>query len=257
MAGDTMTIKMEEGEGSKRSDSRKKQKGHETTLPADGASAEDRKDWAMEVYQGNRAKEEGEDDEEGMLELDLDEEEAELSTKHMAIAVFYSRKTYNPQYLFSDMMAAWGVPKMTAVEKIGDYTFKLEFVKEEEKIKVLEGGPWRHKGDALIVVHYDGLAHPFEVCIEVVGLWVRFYDLPPAMMKEVYAKQLGGQLGNFVKMDARYPGYLHVRVGYSLTKPLVPCLRAKVKGPYLMAITLRYENVPHFCFTYGRLGMQH
>jgi hypothetical protein len=82
MTGDTITIKMEEGEGSKRSGSRKKQKGHETTLPADGASPEDRKDWTMEVYQGNRAKAEGEDDEEGMLELDLDEEEAELYKTH-------------------------------------------------------------------------------------------------------------------------------------------------------------------------------
>jgi hypothetical protein len=93
-----------------------------------------------------------------MLELDLDEEEAELSSKHMAIAVFYSRKSYNPRYLFSDMMAAWGVPKMATVENMRDYMFKLEFAKGGEKIKALEGGPWRHKGDALIVVHYDGLA---------------------------------------------------------------------------------------------------
>jgi hypothetical protein len=112
----------------------------------------------MEIYQGSRANAKGEDDEEDMLELDLDEEEAELSSKHMAIAVFYSRKSYNPRYLFSDMMAAWGVPKMVAVENMGDYMFKLEFAKGGEKIKALEGGPWRHKGDALIVVHYDGLA---------------------------------------------------------------------------------------------------
>jgi hypothetical protein len=41
-----------------------------------------------------------------ILELDLDMEEAELSTKHLAIAMFYSRKSYNPQILFADMLKA-------------------------------------------------------------------------------------------------------------------------------------------------------
>jgi hypothetical protein len=52
---------------------------------------------------------------------------------------------------------------------------------------VLDEGSWRHKGDAMIVVHYDGLAWPSEVSIETIQLWVRFYDLPLAMMKETYA----------------------------------------------------------------------
>jgi hypothetical protein len=34
------------------------------------------------------------------------------------------------------------------MEKLGDYIFKIEFGSEEEKAHVLEGGPWRHKGDA-------------------------------------------------------------------------------------------------------------
>jgi hypothetical protein len=178
MVGDSKMIRMEEGEGSKRADNKNKQNMQETTMSTDGASVEDRKDWAMKIYQGKRANAKEEEDEVGMLELDLDEEEPELSSNYLAIVVFYSRKRYNPHYLFLDMMAAWGVPKMAVVEKMEDYTFKLEFAKEEEKIKVLQGGPLRHKGDALIVVHYDGM----------------------------------------------------------------------------MSITLMYENVPHLCFTCGRMG---
>jgi hypothetical protein len=41
------------------------------------------------------------------------------------------------------------------VEKLGDYSFKLEFNNEEEKKKVLGGRPWRHEGNALIVAHYN------------------------------------------------------------------------------------------------------
>jgi hypothetical protein len=87
------------------------------------------------------------------------------------------------------------------VEKIGDYIFKLEFNKEEEKERVLDGGPWQHKGDALIVVHYDRLVRPSDIKIQSLGLWVRFYDLSPSMM------------------DCRYIAYMRIQVEYCNT----PC----------------------------------
>jgi hypothetical protein len=55
--------------------------------------------------------------EEELLELDLDVVEAKISLKYLAIGVFYSRKSYNPKYLFLDMMNAWGILKLAVVEK--------------------------------------------------------------------------------------------------------------------------------------------
>jgi hypothetical protein len=89
------------------------------------------------------------------------------------------------------MLLAWAIRKLGIVEKLGDYCFKLEFEKGEEKIRTIEGGPWRHKEDALIVVHFHGLVRPMEVRIESIQLWARLYDLPAAMMTEQCAKQLG------------------------------------------------------------------
>lgn len=59
------------------------------------------KDWAMEIYRGKDtcAIAEGTEDE-GILELDLDEDEVELASRFLAIAVFYYQKSYSPQYLF-------------------------------------------------------------------------------------------------------------------------------------------------------------
>jgi hypothetical protein len=71
------------------------------------------------------------DDEDGISELDLDDE-AELESKCLTIAIFYSQKSYNPQFLFSDMLKAWGISNLAVVEKIGDYCFKLEFMKREK-----------------------------------------------------------------------------------------------------------------------------
>jgi hypothetical protein len=74
------------------------------------------------------------------------------------------------------------------------------------------------------------------------------------MMKEVYAKQLGSQLGKFIKMDASFPGYMRVCVDYPLHKALVPELKVKVKGRGIMQIVVMYENVPFFDFMSSRMG---
>jgi hypothetical protein len=152
------------------------------------------------------------------------------------------------------MVNAWGIQRLAAIKKLGDYIFKDEFISAEEKSRVLEGGPWRHKGDALIVTHYDGLVRPLEVRIKSIALWVRFYDLPAAMMKPAIAQQLGGQIGEFMKSDSRFPGYMRVRVQFLLGKPLVPQLAVKIRGRCQMMTKLKYENVPHFCFSCGRIG---
>jgi hypothetical protein len=106
----------------------------------------------------------------------------------------------------------------------------------------------------LLIAHYDGLLRPSEIPIQSIGLWVRLYDLPAAMMKPTIAQKLGEQLGEFLKTDTRFPGYLCIRVRYPLGKPLMSSLAVTAKGRGQMLITLRYKNMPHFCFSCGRIG---
>jgi hypothetical protein len=70
------------------------------------------------------------------------------------------------------------------------------------------------------------------------------------MMKETFARQLGGQLGRFIK----YLGYMCVWINFPLAKAPVPDLKVMIKGKGLMKIDVKYKNVPHFCFSCGRLG---
>jgi hypothetical protein len=55
------------------------------------------------------------------------------------MAIYYSCKSYNPKVLIAEMLNAWGIQKLVLSEKVGDYLFKLEFSREEEKMKVLDG----------------------------------------------------------------------------------------------------------------------
>jgi hypothetical protein len=79
---------------------------------------EESKDWTVAVYKGSDAVREEAELEEDMLELELDEDDTVKTSKVLGIAVFYYRKSYNPQYLSSDMINVWGIQKLAAVEKI-------------------------------------------------------------------------------------------------------------------------------------------
>jgi hypothetical protein len=100
----------------------------------------------------------------------------------------------------------------------------------------------------------DEFVRPSEVAMESINLWVWFYDLPKVMMKEQVARKLGESLGNVLRVDTTFPTYLRVRIVFSLAKLLVPEIKMKIKGRGDMPVIVRYENVPHFCFGYGRLG---
>jgi hypothetical protein len=58
---------------------------------------------------------------EGMLEFNLDEEESALVSEVMAIVVYYSHKSYNPQFLFTDMVKAWNVNQLQVLKVWGLY----------------------------------------------------------------------------------------------------------------------------------------
>jgi hypothetical protein len=150
---------------------------------------EEHRNWAMEIYQDKGKRDPLEEVGENILELDLGDVDEELVKKHLAIAVYY--------------------------------TCKLEFRREEEKVQVIEGGPWRHKGDALIVMHYDGFSRLSKIQVENIALLIQLYNLPLVMMKESVARMLGEQLGSFIKMDCSFLAYMRVRVGFPLSKALV------------------------------------
>ncbi|TVU38678.1 hypothetical protein EJB05_12062, partial [Eragrostis curvula] len=166
-----------------------------------------------------------------VFEVDLGEME-ETKNKWWAIARYYSSKAYNVRGLFM-----------------------LEFNSEKLFKYVTNGGPWKRKGDALIVVPYDGWSKPSEVCIESISLWVRIHDMPPAMIRnEALVKWLGEKLGRIIQVGGAVKNYLRLKIDMPLAEPLKPKLKIKPKGRPVMEFDVKYEGVPHFCFECGRIG---
>jgi hypothetical protein len=149
---------------------------------------------------------------------------------------------------------AWGMHYMKLVKILGDNRFMLEFDSAETRKRVIEGGPWRHCGDALLVVEYDGLLPPSTIVMKYIGIWARFYDLPDVLRKEEHASRLGAQLGQVIIVNMSYPNYVRVRVRFPLANALVASMKVCIKGRGDIVVPIWYENVPFFCFFYGRIG---
>ncbi|CAN6278449.1 unnamed protein product [Urochloa humidicola] len=155
------------------------------------------------------------------------------------------------------MGVAWGLERPLPVTKLEDNRFILEFESEQQYTYVINGGPWRHKGDALIVVPYDGFTRPSEVVIDAVNVWVRFYDVPITLMTAAFSAVLAKKVSSRV-VDGGGPvknqNFLRARVALVLEEPLKPVVEVKIKDKGLMCFEVGYENVPYFCFICGRMG---
>jgi hypothetical protein len=167
---------------------------------------------------------------------------------------YYSR-ILNPRDLFEEMGAVWHLKTPITVRKLGDNRFILEFDSEQHYKYALSGGPWRHKGDALIVVPYDGFSRPSEIEINSINMWVRFYDVPITLMSPTFTMALAKKVSTEVlEVGEPVHDFLRARVAFRLEEPLKPTVELKIKGKGEMSFEVRYENAPFFCFTCGRMG---
>jgi len=175
------------------------------------------------------------------------------SPRWFAMALYFSSQ--RSWGMFDEMGAAWRLAKPIPVRKLENNRFILEFSVEEEYNFVINGGPWRHKGDALIVVPYDGVSRPSEVIIDSIDLWVRFYDVPVTLLSRAFTNILAKKVSNRV-LEIGEPGsdFLRARVSLLLEEPLKPFVEASVKVLGVMRFEVKYENVPWFCFICGRMG---
>jgi hypothetical protein len=130
----------------------------------------------------------------------------------------------------------------------------LEFDTDETRKRIIDGGPWRHRGDALLVIPYNRLSPQSLIVMNSIGLWTQFYDLLDVLRKDEHARKLGSRLGQMLRTDMSYPNYVKVRIMYPLANTLVASTKVHIQGRSDMVVVIRYENVPFFWFICGRIG---
>jgi hypothetical protein len=131
----------------------------------------------------------------------------------------------------------------------GDYNF------------VVEGGPWIHLGDVLLVQPLKGSERPSETDLNAVPIWVKMYDVPWDKQTMANGRKWGSRLGKVLAVDvdkdgAQFRDFLRVRIQIPINKRLQTKLTTGVMGKPETHSTyiLRYERVPYFCFWCGFIG---
>jgi len=101
-----------------------------------------------------------------------DEEAIKMQPHWMAIARYYSGKPYSTWGMFSELSSIWGKKEPIPVRELGNNRFLVELDSERLWKRVVGEGLWRHKGDAVIFVPYDGICRLSEVAINSIAMWV-------------------------------------------------------------------------------------
>lgn len=216
------------------------------------------------THQGPAAFIEGEvvEEDEDAIEVVIEEEEVQKAGQWTILARFYSLKSPNLAALFEDMRRAWRLRSDMTYKSLRDNLFIISFGAEGDYRFVIQGGPWIHRGDALLVAEFDGITCPSKVTLDVIPVWVRIYDLPLVLMTKARGEIYGSKLGRVREVDVGDDGrnkhdFFRIRVDLSVKRPLKDKLTIKISAQGRVetrSFALRYERVPHFCFICGFMG---
>lgn len=216
------------------------------------------------AFQGPTAFMQGETtvEDDDAVEIELEEDEVKKAGQWTVLARFYSLKFPNQVALFEDMRRAWRLRAEMSYKSLKDNLFIVSFSAEGDHKFVLQGGPWLHRGDALLVADFNGLVSPSMVPLETMPIWVRIYDLPLVMMNKERGVIYGSKLGKVREVDVQEDGcnkhdFFRIRVDLPVNRPLkrMLAIKIKVKGAEeIRRFNLRYERIPHFCFFCGFIG---
>ncbi|KAK1604438.1 hypothetical protein QYE76_028111 [Lolium multiflorum] len=131
----------------------------------------------------------------------------------------------------------------------GDYNF------------VINGGPWVHLGNALLVKAMVGAARPSETDLTTIPLWVKIFDVPWDKQTDANGRKWGRKLGKVLEVEAdplgtKFRDFLRVRIEIPIDRRLQTKITTGVKErpETHQSYLLRYERVPYFCFWCGFIG---
>ncbi|TXG63514.1 hypothetical protein EZV62_010508 [Acer yangbiense] len=146
------------------------------------------------------------------------------------------------------------------IEVVQDNTVLFYFHNQEDRCRVLAGGPWSFDNSLLVMEKLNGLGEIGKVRFQRVEFWVQIHNAPLLCMTKELGEYLGKIIGDLVDIDVGSTGecfgkYLRVRVAIDISQPLKRFLRMDLAGDDSESLLLlRYEKLPNYCFCYGLVG---
>lgn len=163
---------------------------------------------------------------------------------------------FNAYALKATMKGAWKLKNGFVFSELRHSLFIFKFITEEDKAKVIKGGPWSFD-KALLALKDPGLEQPSQIMFDRVPFWIRIYDIPLGAMTTETAEAIGKVFGGIEEVDEDdliiCPQFLRIRVQINILKPLRRGMILVVEGKRIW-VELKYERLPNFCYTCGCTG---
>jgi hypothetical protein len=177
------------------------------------------------------------------------------------MARYVGQSTPSAETLKTHFTKVWRLRKGATFAPIKPKWFIVTLNSDGDYNFVVEGGPWIHMGDVLLVQPLKGSERPPETDLNAVPIWVKMYDVPWDKQTVANGRKWGSRLGNVIVVDvdkdgAQFRDFLRVRIQIPINKRLQTKLTTGVMGKPETHSTyiLRYERVPYFCFWCGFIG---
>jgi hypothetical protein len=172
-----------------------------------------------------------------------------------AVGKLLEERTVGKEILKTPMIRAWQPTGWVSFKTLGPNLFLIEFQHEWDKVRIMEGCPWKFDRDLFSMAEFDGRTPPSELEFEKVPFWVRMYDMPLACMSREMGQRIGASMGVVEEVDVDEAGvgwgeFLRVRIVLDVTKPLLRGRFLKLRDKTIW-ITFHYERIPRFCFMCG------
>lgn len=191
----------------------------------------------------------------------LDREEVNLGVTECQSSLFgkfKGEKIVNYTGVKSFATAAWGYPKDLKVVELGPNFFQFLIHGEQERERILEGGPWMMDSQLLVLNRwYEGIEED-EKAFNEAPLWVQVWNLPAHWMSKEVGRKIGAVFNRVHEVIIPQTGskegrHIKLRVVADISQPLLRGTIVKMEGSTKW-VSFKYERCPDFCYNYGIVG---
>jgi hypothetical protein len=189
--------------------------------------------------------------------LVIDDRDEGAQKKWLLAGMVLHRHVFHINTIISALRPAWGNPKGLLFRSVGENKFVAEFATERDRSRVWEGSTWHVSRNAVILSEFEDCMKPSELRFDRLQLWARVMNLPFNLRDKKWWLPIARQIDETVK-EVQFDhvgGFLRARVTVLVAQPLrryilIESSRRQSTDLY----EIQYEQIPHFCFSCGRLG---
>lgn len=170
-----------------------------------------------------------------------------------------TEKPFRGPGLFTFLHKAWKLKKNFGAREVGENLYIFQFFAQEDKSRVLQGGPWIFDKQRILLAEVEASIAPSEVQFIHVNFWVRGHDIPFGNTSKEMARALAahfvGGLVEYREVDKLgWSRYMAFRVKVNIHEPLLRGTIASFGDAGVKWIPFKYKRLPNFRYRCGRIG---